>query len=101
MSQRSRDGDVFLGPFGRKDVRHAFAALMLRLGLIIGLTNFLVPLASAQPTEQPVVTYLHAQLDAFANGTRRNDIGQQMRNVARGMTPAEITAASQFYGGSP
>ena len=49
---------------------------------------------------QPV-TYLRTQLDAFANGTRRNDIDQQMRNVARGMTPAEITAASRYYHGSP
>ena len=49
---------------------------------------------------QPVA-YLHAQLEAFANGTRRNDIDQQMRNVARGMTPAEITAASSYYAGSP
>ncbi len=49
---------------------------------------------------QPV-TYLRAQLDAFANGTRRNDIDQQMRNVARGMTPDEITAASRYYAGSP
>ena len=47
------------------------------------------------------VTYLRAQLDAFADGTRRNDIDQQMRNVARGMTPAEITAASRYYAGSP
>jgi cytochrome c553 len=47
------------------------------------------------------VTYLHAQLDAFANGTRRNDIDQQMRNVARGMTPAEIIDASRYYAGSP
>jgi cytochrome c553 len=49
---------------------------------------------------QPVA-YLHAQLDAFANGTRRNDIDQQMRNVARGLTPTEITAASGYYAGSP
>jgi cytochrome c553 len=49
---------------------------------------------------EPVI-YLRAQLDAFVNGTRRNDIGQQMRNVARGMTPAEITAASSYYAGSP
>jgi cytochrome c553 len=49
---------------------------------------------------QPVA-YLHAQLDVFANGTRRNDIDQQMRNVARGMTPAEITAASHYYARSP
>ena len=49
---------------------------------------------------QPI-SYLRAQLDAFANGTRRNDIDQQMRNVARGMTPAEIVAASRYYAGSP
>jgi len=49
---------------------------------------------------QPV-TYLRAQLDAFVNGTRRNDINQQMRNVARGMTPAEIIAGSRYYAGSP
>jgi cytochrome c553 len=45
---------------------------------------------------QPFV-YLHTQLAAFASGTRRNDIGEQMRNVARGMTPQEIDAASRFY----
>jgi cytochrome c553 len=33
--------------------------------------------------ERQPVTCLREQLDAFANGTRRNDIGQQMRNVAR------------------
>jgi cytochrome c553 len=49
---------------------------------------------------QPVA-YLQAQLDAFANGTRRNDIDQQMRNVARGMTPPEIAAASRYYAGTP
>jgi cytochrome c553 len=49
---------------------------------------------------QPV-TYLHAQLEAFVNGTRRNDIDEQMRNVARGMTPAEIAAATRYYAGSP
>jgi cytochrome c553 len=49
---------------------------------------------------QPVA-YLRAQLEAFVKGTRRNDIDQQMRNVARGMTPSEITAASSYYAGSP
>jgi cytochrome c553 len=47
---------------------------------------------------QPIV-YLRAQLMAFGSGTRHNDIGEQMRNVARAMTPAEIDAASEFYGG--
>jgi cytochrome c553 len=45
---------------------------------------------------QPTV-YLRAQLDVFASGARRNDIGEQMRNVARRMTTAEIDAASEYY----
>ena len=49
---------------------------------------------------QPAV-YLHAQLAAFASGARRNDIGEQMRNVARRMTRDEIDAASRFYADRP
>jgi cytochrome c553 len=49
---------------------------------------------------QPLV-YLHAQLKAFASGSRRNDISEQMRNVGRDMTPAEIDAASRFYADRP
>ncbi len=45
--------------------------------------------------------YLHAQLKAFSSGTRRNDIGEQMRNVARAMTAEEIDAASRFYADHP
>lgn len=45
--------------------------------------------------------YLRTQLEAFATGTRHNDINGQMRNVARGMTPAEIDAAAIFYAGQP
>ena len=45
---------------------------------------------------QPEV-YLRTQLEAFATGARRNDIGEQMRNIARRMTPEEIDAASRFY----
>ncbi len=45
---------------------------------------------------QPIA-YLHAQLVAFASGTRRNDIGEQMRNIARRMTPHEIDATSRYY----
>jgi cytochrome c553 len=43
--------------------------------------------------------YLRSQLVAFASGARHNDISEQMRNVARGMTPAEIEAAAQDYAG--
>jgi cytochrome c553 len=45
--------------------------------------------------------YLKSQLEAFAHGTRRNDISGQMRNVARNMTPAEIDAAVDFYASTP
>jgi cytochrome c553 len=43
--------------------------------------------------------YLKAQLIAFASGARHNDISQQMRNVARGMSAAEITASAKYYAG--
>ena len=49
---------------------------------------------------QPAV-YLRTQLEAFSSGARRNDIGEQMRNVARRMTPEEIDAASRFYADRP
>jgi cytochrome c553 len=41
--------------------------------------------------------YTKAQLQAFASGTRRNDISGQMRNVARNMTPDEIAQAASWY----
>lgn len=41
--------------------------------------------------------YLLNQLSAFANGTRHNDTSEQMRNVARQMTPQEIELAVRFY----
>jgi cytochrome c553 len=45
--------------------------------------------------------YLHAQLKAFSSGARHNDIGEQMRNVARAMSAEEIDAASRFYAERP
>ncbi len=50
--------------------------------------------------DQPA-SYLKAQLLAFASGARHNDISEQMRNVARQMTPAEIDAAVRYYEGQP
>jgi hypothetical protein len=47
------------------------------------------------------VNYLRAQLEAFAAGARRNDINEQMRNVARAMTPQETDAPSRYYAGHP
>jgi cytochrome c553 len=45
---------------------------------------------------QPAV-YLRTQLDAFASGARHDDIDEQMRNVARGMTQQEIESTSQYF----
>jgi cytochrome c553 len=45
--------------------------------------------------------YIKAQLQAFASGVRSNDISQQMRNVARRMTPEEIDEAAEWYASQP
>jgi cytochrome c553 len=45
--------------------------------------------------------YLKAQLRAFATGDRRNDISEQMRNVARHMTTLEIDDAARYYASRP
>jgi cytochrome c553 len=45
--------------------------------------------------------YLKAQLQAFASGQRTNDISQQMRNIARAMTPQEIHEAAAYYASQP
>jgi len=45
--------------------------------------------------------YIKAQLQAFASGARRNDISQQMRNIARQMTADEIDAAARYYESRP
>jgi cytochrome c553 len=45
--------------------------------------------------------YIKAQLQAFATGGRRNDISEQMRNIARQMTAAEIEEAARYYASQP
>lgn len=45
--------------------------------------------------------YIKAQLHAFASSERRNDISQQMRNVARAMTTQEIDEAAAYYASQP
>lgn len=45
--------------------------------------------------------YIKAQLHSFAKAGRRNDISQQMRNIARQMTPGEIDEASRYYASQP
>lgn len=46
-------------------------------------------------------SYLLAQLQAFASGARHNDIGGQMRVIARNMTPEEIRQAAAYYSQTP
>jgi len=57
--------------------------------------------ASAAWLEGQPAVYLRTQLGAFATGARHNDIAEQMRNVARGMTAAEIDAASGYHARRP
>jgi cytochrome c553 len=45
--------------------------------------------------------YITAQLEAFASDVRRNDTSEQMRNIARGLTPQEIDAAASYYASQP
>jgi cytochrome c553 len=45
--------------------------------------------------------YIKAQLEAFASDVRRNDTSEQMRNIARGLTPQEIDAAASYYALQP
>jgi cytochrome c553 len=45
--------------------------------------------------------YIKAQLQAFASATRRNDISEQMRNIARQMTSAEIDEAARYFASRP
>jgi cytochrome c553 len=42
--------------------------------------------------------YIERQLAAFAQGMRQNDINQQMRTIAKQLTPAEMHAIAVHYG---
>jgi cytochrome c553 len=45
--------------------------------------------------------YIERQLAAFAQGMRRNDINEQMRTIAKQLTPPEMAAVAEFYGTEP
>ena len=42
--------------------------------------------------------YIERQLAAFAQGIRQNDIFEQMRVIAKQLTPDEMHALAAFYG---
>jgi cytochrome c553 len=45
--------------------------------------------------------YLVAALNAWKEGTRKNDAGQQMATAVEGMTAADLAAVAQYYAGLP
>jgi cytochrome c553 len=67
-----------------------------------GCGNCHGPGGIGEPPEIPYLAgldaaYLTAALNAFKSGTRRNDAGAQMRTVARGLSPEDIGAVSQYF----
>jgi cytochrome c553 len=52
----------------------------------------------APPLADQYAAYIERQLAAFAQGIRQNDIYEQMRAIARQLTPEEMKAVAEFYG---
>jgi cytochrome c553 len=52
----------------------------------------------APPLAGQPAAYIERQLAAFAQGLRQNDINEQMRAIARQLTPGEMHALAAFYG---
>jgi cytochrome c553 len=52
----------------------------------------------APPLKGQYTAYIERQLAAFAQGIRQNDIYEQMRAIARQLTPEEMKAVAEFYG---
>lgn len=52
----------------------------------------------APPLQRQQPAYIERQLAAFAQGSRENDINEQMRTIASQLTPDEMHALGEFYG---
>jgi len=52
----------------------------------------------APPLTGQYAAYIERQLGSFAQGIRNNDIYEQMRAIARQLTPDEMKALAEFYG---
>jgi cytochrome c553 len=58
----------------------------------------------APALQRQQANYIEEQLTAFAQGLRQNDISEQMRIIARQLTPDEVHALASFFavgGGAP
>lgn len=55
---------------------------------------------AAPPLHGQQRAYLEVQLQAFASDIRHNDIGAQMRSIARALTPQEIASLAAYYAGA-
>lgn len=60
---------------------------------------------SGGPIETPVIVgqshdYILAQLNAYANGTRKNDVYGRMREISRKLTPEERDALATYFEGT-
>lgn len=60
---------------------------------------------SGGPIETPVLAgqdkdYILAQLNAYAAGTRKNDVYGRMRDVAKKLTPGERAALARYFEGT-
>jgi cytochrome c553 len=56
---------------------------------------------AAPPLHGQQRAYLEVQLQAFASEARHNDIGAQMRGIARVLTPQEIASLAAYYASAP
>src|SRR5262249_40108210 len=50
------------------------------------------------PLARQSAAYIERQLASFAQGIRHNDIYEQMRAIARQLTPEEMIAVAEYYG---
>lgn len=60
---------------------------------------------SGGPIETPVIVgqtseYILAQLNAYASGTRKNDVYGRMRDISRKLTPEERTSLARYFEGT-
>lgn len=74
-------------------------APMRNIGACASCHGGLAQQSAAPLLEGEPEVYIRNQLHAFRDGSRHNDLNQQMRNMARQLTDAEITELAAYYAG--